>query len=217
MTHYYIQCAANGTPTGWFSRETALENYETAETAAGKQPYILQATLVNGPSAFRELEPDLTTDPAEINYPYLPLASVVAWKKGQLSNILTVKKSPFTWDDGAGATNYRLDGDLKDWMFMVSAAYFANGGAVGWRLDGSQVIWPLPGLFPRTNADLQVVVVNKTNGAVTTLTYAASNPGATEYTITTTLGTGLIITLGAAGTSGNFLVAAVVPPPTGHG
>lgn len=142
----------------------------------------------------------------------LSLDAVVAWKKDQLSNILSAKKSPFAWDDGGGTANYRLDGDIKDWMFLVAANYFSNGGAVGWRLDGSQVIWPLPGLFPRTNADLQVVVVNKTNGAVSTLTYAASNPGATEYTITTTLGTGVVITLGAGGTAGNFLVAAVVPP-----
>lgn len=142
----------------------------------------------------------------------ISLDAVVAWKKGVLSDVLSVKKSPFTWDDGDGSASYRLDGDLKDWMFMVTATYFSNGGAVGWRLDGSQVIWPLPGLFPRDNDDLQVVVVNKTNGAVSTLTYAASNPGATEYTITTILGAGAVITLGAGGTAGNFLVAATVPP-----
>lgn len=142
----------------------------------------------------------------------LSLDVVVAWKKGELSDVLFAKKSPFAWDDGAGTANFRLDGDLMNWMFMVATTFFSNGGAAGWRLDGSQVIWPLPGLFPRTNADLQVVIVNKTNGAVSTLTYAASNPGATEYTITTTLGTGVVITLGDGGTAGNFLVAAVVPP-----
>lgn len=209
--NYYIKCAADGTPLSFFTSADELTGYETQESAGGTQPYIIPATLVNGPAPYRATAPNLTADPAQIDYPYLSLAAVVAWKKAELSTILETKKSPFTWNDGTGNDNYRLSGDLRDWMFMVTSAYFSNGGAVGWRLDGTQTIWPLPGLFPRDNADLQVVTVNKTNGAVTTLTYAASNPGAAQYTITTTLGVGTIITLGAAGTSGNFLVAAVVP------
>lgn len=157
----------------------------------------------------------VTPDADEVTGTYtltaLTLADVVAWKQGVLSEILETKKSPFVWDDGSGDDNYRLTGDLKDWMFMVAATYFANGGSGCHRLDGSQTIWPLVGAFPRDHDDLQVTVINKTTGAVTTLTYAASGPGATEYTIVTTIGSGTIISIGSAGTAGNFLAWAVVP------
>lgn len=190
---------------GWLPVTYLPEDYDTYD------PLKQTRTGPTGVSIGDPVTPGADSVTGTYTLTDLTLDQVVSWKKGILSDVLTSKKSPFTWDDGSGEDAYRLDGDLRDWMFMVATTFFSNGGAVGWRLDGTQVIWPLPGLFPRDHDDLQLVVVNKTNGAVTPLTYAASNPGASEYTITTTLGVGAIVTLGAAGTAGNFLIGAVVP------
>lgn len=181
---------------------------------------IVSATMVNAnynPLTHVRSGPEITVGQdyaATVTYTLtaIPLSEVVTWKKGILSDVLTVKKSPFTWDDGDGAANYRLDGDIKDWMFMGAATFFSNGGAVGWRLDGTQTIWPLPGLFPRDNDDLQLVNMNKTTGAISPLTYAASDPGAGEYTIVSTSAVGVVVRSGAAGTAGDFIIGAVVPP-----
>ena len=180
-------------------------------TPVGTKPYYAVATLLSSPAGYRAATATLTLDPATIDYAYLSVAQIIQWKYGQLSEVLNTKKSPFAYNDGDSSANYIIAGDLLTWQLLIAAVFRLNGGFSQTKLDGTELNHVFAGLYPRDDGDMEVFTINNTTAARTNLTYAASSPGAGEYTIASRSVDRLLITLGAAGTSGHVLCCKVSP------